>query len=228
MRSSVDRPGSRAAPTGGRRPRIWGATAPRIGWINGVIRGRISMPSCATRTRWGATRPRFLPAVPAMWNHSETPRRRRLQFDPLEGRQLLNGGDWPAPRGELITHSDVSLFPPAPISGLDQLFGVAVHSVPVGEAGVDGLMVSTGFAGPIAMVGRNPQASGQDPAADPTAAATSNPASSNQSGAARGGIMVFSMMAGSTSPAGAPAAVARQNLATRRLCSRLRNPAHRQ
>ena len=36
-----------------------------------------------------------------MWKSSESTRRRRLQFDPLEGRQLLNGGYFQGPRVEM-------------------------------------------------------------------------------------------------------------------------------
>jgi hypothetical protein len=96
-------PASRAAIRGCGRP-----AGARACWI---IRGasiRIALFSEAVRPRRGATRPRPIFAVPAMWKSSETPRRRRLNFDPLESRQLLNGGDFPAPRPEMAPISSGS------------------------------------------------------------------------------------------------------------------------
>ena len=91
----------------------------RICWIIRGTWGRITLLSRAVRPRRGATRPRLILAVPAMWKSSESTRRRGLQFDPLEGRQLLNGSYFPAPHAESASMSSGSTIGMAWISGHD-------------------------------------------------------------------------------------------------------------
>ncbi len=154
------------------------AGALRVGWITGVIRGRIPWPSHATRTRWGATRPRLLPAVPAMLNHSDTRCRRRLQFDPLEGRQLLNGGDWPVASVEVLAPSEISPIQSVPIRGLEQLPGTEEYAISVGPRALAVATVFAAFDGPAAMVDQAPQGPHWGPMADPASLGAPNAVSS--------------------------------------------------
>jgi hypothetical protein len=89
----------------------------RICWKIGVTGGRIPLLSRTTRLRRGTTRPRLNTAVTPMWKSLDTSRRRRLQFDPLEGRQLLSGGYLPAPHGEFAFVPAGSTVRPEWVSG---------------------------------------------------------------------------------------------------------------
>ena len=135
----------------------------RICWIIRGTWGRITLPSRAVRPRRGATRPRLILAVPAMWKSSESTRRRGLQFDPLEGRQLLNGGYFPGPHAESASMSSGSTIGMAWVSGHDGGTASWDGAGPaIEQRGVDPQAGDAGPGGPASLGGSDWSTPGWD------------------------------------------------------------------